>query len=175
MLVRPTRCNMPQQFRRHQFDARFDRKLNLSRQPADQLDQPINLRAVRARTSGSRNLNERKPQLSNAAGDFLGHRLGIAEPRGVIEQNIRAVVALERAAPAGLNVGRRKSPEIVADAEFFRLKRRPVGRRQAVEIVDHAQLHGRMGPLENFVQLPQKLLRLALDDRDARDRRTPPA
>jgi len=97
--------------------------------------------------------------------DLLNHCLRIAEPRGVVQCQVGAVIALEAAAAAGLDQARGEPPEIVADAESRGTHQGPIRQRQAVEVRDHAQLDFGRRMFDHFLQPPEQLLGLALHDR----------
>ena len=113
--------------------------------------------------SGSRNLNERKPQRPMPCRISSPTASGLRRRVRIVQHDVGTIVALHRAAAAGLDQRRGKPPKVVADAKLLRAERRPVGQRQPVEVLQRAQLHGRPRPGQHFVELPQQLLGLALD------------
>ena len=122
----PHAAERPQHFRGEQVDARLDRELNLPRQAADPLGQVEHRRATQPEKRIAK-LERAEPPAANPVGHLVGHRLGTPHAGRVLQDDVRAIVALQRAAAAGLDQARGKSREIVADAETLRPKRRPVG------------------------------------------------
>ncbi len=158
----PHGAQQPQRLRRQQVGAGFDGELDLPRQAADLLGQPRHLGAVQAEERIAK-LEGTETPAADVVPHLLGHRFRAAKAGRVVQHDVGTIVALHRAAAAGLNQRRGKPRKVVADAELPRPKRRPVGQRQAVEVLQGAQLHGRPRPGQHLVELPQQLLGLALD------------
>ena len=127
-----------QHVRLQKVDPPFDRKLNSLGQRADQLRQAKHPLAVDAEQRIAE--LERTKAVGLHAGAHLGHHaFRRAQPRGVFQNDIGAVVALQRAAAALLDQRGRKSRKIIADPELPRREGRPLGKRQQVEIARPCQ------------------------------------
>ena len=130
----PHALQRPQRLRRQQVGARsMENWIFRGKRPicSAKLE---HLRAVQAEERIAK-LERAETPAADVLPHLLGHRFRAANAGRVVQHDVGTIVALHRAAAAGLDQRRGKPRKVVADAEPPRPKRRPVGQRQAVEVL----------------------------------------